>query len=275
MSEHLFVLPPDRPLPGARRTAARTQLVETTSKRSSRLLGRWRHTGIVVGVGVGLSVGGGVALAQGVFSQAPQPGSPSEAQLAKPVVVTRTGTATINLGPVPRKANAVSLNLTGLSVGTFHFPGTSSMSCSTSDIRQPGPKGCESSEVVPLQAGQHTVTITTSANALWKLRAIYVHQVITAWKVNAHGQTYGVPNKHGFPDLVAVDQGGHSGYVKSSDFFCFGASNGDNVAIPIYKSNGTTRIGTFIQGDPNPKTPTVPVSSLNCAAEGTFENPVP
>ena len=224
---------------------------------------------------MGLSVGGSVALAQGVFTQAPQPGSPSEAQLAKPVITTHIGTATIDMGRAPRRANAISLTLTGLSVGTFHFPGTASMSCSQSDISQPGPEGCESSEVVPLQAGQHTVTITTSASASWKLRAIYVHQVITAWKVNAHGQTYGVPNKNGFPDLIAVDQGGHSGYVKSSDFNCFGPSNGDNVAIPIYKSNGTTRIGTFIRGTPNPKTPTVPVSSLNCSKEGSFQNPVP
>ena len=271
----LFTLPPDRPLPRLRQSAARSQLVETTSKRSLRIAGRWRHTGIVVGVGVGLSVGGGVALAQAVFSQGPLPGSPSEAHLAKPVVATRTGTATVNLGPVPRKANAISLTLTGLSVGTFHFPGTASISCAQSDISQPGPYGCQSSEVVPLQTGQHTVTITTSASASWKLRAIYVHQVITAWKVNAHGQTYGVPNKNGFPDLVAVDQGGHSGYVKSSDFNCFGPSNGDNVAIPIYKSNGTTRVGTFIRGNPNPATPTVPVPSLNCSAEGTFSNPVP
>jgi hypothetical protein len=271
----LFALPPDRPLPRVRRTAARSQLVETTSKRSLRFPGRWQHTGIVVGVGVGLSVGGGVALAHGVFSQAPLPGSPSEAHLAKPVVATRTGTATINLGPVPRKANAISLTLTGLSVGTFHFPGTASMSCSQSDISDPGPEGCGSYEVIPLLAGQHTVTITTSANVSWKLRAIYVHQVITAWKVNAHGQTYGVANKNGFPDLVAVDQGGQSGYVKSSDFNCFGPPNGDNVAIPIYKSNGTTRIGTFIRGNANPSTPTVPVSSLHCAVEGTSENPVP
>jgi hypothetical protein len=229
----------------------------------------------VVGLGVGLSVGGGVALAQGVFSHPVQPGVPTEAQLGKPVVVTRTGTATIDLGPVPGKANAISLSLTGLSAGTFHFTGTTGMECSQSDISQPRPEDCESSEVVPLLVGQHTVTITTSANASWRLRASYVHQVITAWKVNAHGQTYGVANKNGFPDLVAVDQGGRSGYVTLTDFFCPAAVPGENFAVPVYKSDGTTRIGTFIVGNQGPGIRTVPVSSLNCPKVSAFKNPVP
>lgn len=144
------------------------------------------------------------ARANGLSLQ-PQPGSPSETQLARPVNVTRTGTATIDLGPAPRGANAISLTLTGLSVGTFRFPDNSSQSCSPSDLSRANPEGCQGGNVVPLQAGQHTVTITTTANASWRLRATYVHQVITAWKINAHGQTYGVPNKKGLPDLVAVE----------------------------------------------------------------------
>lgn len=271
----LFDLPPDRPLPITRHAAARGLLVKTTSTRSRRFIARWRNTGIVVGLGLGLSVGGGVALAQGVFSRAPQPGSPSEARLAAPVVATRTGTATIYLGRAPHKANAISLTLTGLSVGTFHFPGTASMGCSRSDIRHPGPEGCQSGEVIPLEAGQRTVTITTSAGASWRLRATYVHQVITVWKVNADGQTYGVPNKNGFPDLVAVDQGGQSGYVKSSELNCPQAVPGEDFSLPIYKSDGTTRIGTFIVGVQGPGVRTVPVSSLKCSKEGTFGNPVP
>jgi hypothetical protein len=273
----LFDLPPDRPLPAVRHVAARSSLVKTTSTRSRRFFARWRNTGIVVGLGVGLSVSGGVALAQGVFSQNPQPGSPSEAQLAKPVVATRTGTATIDVGRAPHKANAISLTLTGLSVGTFHFPGTSSMSCSQSDISHPGPERCESGEVIPLEAGQNSVTITTSSNASWRLRATYVHQVITAWKTNSHGQTYGVVNKNGFPDLVAVaiDRGRRTGYVDSLLLNCQQAVPGENFALPVYKSNGTTRIGTFIVGNQGPGIRTVPASAADCSKQGSFNNPVP
>ncbi len=266
----LYHLPTERPLPAHRYAAARRQLSEVPSMKPWRLLGRWRNTGIVIGLGVGLSVGGGVALATGVFSQR-QPGAPSDTQLSHAVSVTRTGTATIDLGPAPSRANAVSLTLTGLSVGTFHFPGASSLGCSPSDISDPGPEGCTAMEVVPLQPGQRTVTITTGANASWRLRAMYVHQVITAWKTNAHGQTYGVPNKHGFPDLVAVEfDHGRSGYVTLTDFLCPKAVNGENFAIPVYTSNGTTRIGTFIVGNQGPGIRTVPVSSLNCPKVGAF-----
>jgi len=277
VTSDLFDLPPDRPLPAIRHVAARNLLVETTSTRSRRFFARWRNTGIVVGLGVGLSVGGGVALAQGVFSQGPEPGSPSETQLALPVVATRTGTATIDLGRAPHKSNAISLTLTGLSVGTFHFPGASSMSCSQSDISQPGPEGCESSEVIPLEAGQDSVTITTSANASWRLLATYVHQVVTAWKTNAHGQTYGVVNKNGFPDLtaVAIDRGRRTGYVDSLLLNCQQAVPGENFALPVYKSDGTTRIGTFIVGNQGPGIRTVPASVADCSKEGSFNNPVP
>jgi hypothetical protein len=79
--------------------------------------------------------------------------------------------------------------LTGLSVGTFRYSGEANLGCSSNDISHPGPEGCQGSDVIPLQSGQHTVTITTSANASWRLRATYVHQVITAWKSNAHGHT--------------------------------------------------------------------------------------
>ena len=280
----LFVVPPDRSLPAVRQAAARKQLEEATSKGSWRLLGRWRQTGIVVGLGVGLSVGGGVALANGVFSQ---PGAPSDTRLAGTVSATRTGTATIELGPAPRGANSVSLSLTGLSVDTFRFPDGSSLSCSPSDLSHPGPEGCEAFEVVPLQAGQHTVTITTSANASWRLRATYVNQVITAWRTNAHGETYGVPNKHGFPDLIAVsfDRGRHSGYVKSTDLNCASGGNvrspaqalarqnalkGRNVSVPVYESDGTTKIGTYIVGTRSPGTLTVPLSFLSCVGAEPF-----
>jgi hypothetical protein len=100
---------------------------------------------------------------------------------------------------------------------------------------------------------------------------MYVHQVITAWKVNAHGQTYGAANKKGFPDLVAVEfDRDRTGYVTLSDFFCPSAEPGENFSVPVYKSNGTTRIGTFIIGNRGSGNRTIPVSSLNCPTIHSF-----
>jgi hypothetical protein len=136
------------------------------------------------------------------------------------------------------------------------------------------------SEVVPLAAGVDAVTITAGANHSWTLQATYVNQVITPWGTNANGQTYGASNQNGIPDLVAVviDKGTVHGYVKASDLSC--AESGDvkspaealiwdtesrnrNISIPVYESDGTTVIGTFIMGDAEGSTAvTVPLSSL-------------
>jgi hypothetical protein len=81
-----------------------------------------------------------------------------------------------------------------------------------------------------------------------------------------------VPNKNGYPDLVAVefDRGRRSGYVRSADLNCPVAVKGENVAIPVYKSDGTTKIGIFIVGNQSPGTRTVPVSYLKCSETGAF-----
>ncbi|MGO8826215.1 MAG: hypothetical protein ACLQU9_13380 [Acidimicrobiales bacterium] len=104
---------------------------------------------------------------------------------------------------------------------------------------------------------------------------MYINQVITAWKTNAHGETYGVPTKKGFPDLIAVDveKDGHQGYEKSSDLNCAqeNAQN-RNVSIPVYESDGTTKIGNFIVGDRTPGTPTVPLSSLTCTGPNPYQS---
>ena len=282
----LYQLPTERPLPARRYVAARTQLSEVPSMRPWRLLGRWRNTGIVIGLGIGLSVGGGVALATGVFSH-PLPGAPSDTQLGHIVNVTRTGTGTIDLGPAPHRATSASLTLTGLSVGTFRFPDGSSLGCSTSDLGSAD--GCTAIEVVPLHSGQHTVTITTSANSSWRLQATYINRVITSWKTNALGETYGVPNVHGFPDLIAVsfDNGKGAGFVKSTDMNCAmsggppptsptqalarqKALDGRSVSVPVYNSDGRTKIGTYYIGI-GPHADAIPLASLSCSGVG----PVP
>jgi hypothetical protein len=204
------------------------------------------------------------------------PGAPIDTQLGNIVSATRTGTATVDLGPTPATANALSLKLTCLSVGTFTFPNGSASICDATDLSNP-PVLRASSEVVPLSPGVVSVTITTSANASWTLQVAYVNQVTTAWGVNASGQTFGVRNEQGTPDLLAVviNQGATHGYVESSELNC--AAGGDvqtsaeaaawdkvsvhrSVSIPVYESNGTAVIGTFVVGD---NSHVVPLSSLS------------
>jgi len=259
-------------------TTALREVLVATVRDTPRARRRWRWragTGVFLGLTV---VAGGVALASGVFSP---PGAPVNSPLGNVVIASRTGTATIDLGVPPANTTDVSLALTCLTVGTFYFPNGSSMSCNSADVAHTPPIDRQASEVVPLTVGVDTVTIKSSVNASWTLQAIYVNQVTAPWGVNASGETYGVANQHGTPDLIAADQG-ITGYVKASDLNC--AASGDvkspgealawdkasrnrNISIPVYESNGVTIVGTFILGDatgPNARTVTLSSLSLNC-----------
>jgi hypothetical protein len=259
-------------------TAALREALVTAVKNTPRVRRRWRWR-LGTGTFVGLTlVAGGVAVAAGVFSP---PGAPINTQLGGVVSATRTGPATIALGPPPAGATSLSLALTCLTVGTFYFPNGSSMICDASDMNHQPPIDGPASEVVPLNPGVDTVTISTSANASWSLQAAYVNQVTTNWGVNASGETYGVTNQHGTPDLIAVviDQGKTQGYVESSELNCAGGGNVEspaqalkwdkdsqnrNISIPVYESDGTTDIGTFIVGNATgPNALKVPLSSLS------------
>ena len=259
-------------------TAALREALAATVTDTPLVRRRWRWragTGMFLGVTL---VAGGVALASGVFSL---PGAPVDSALGNVVTATRTGTATIDIGAPPATATDVSLALTCHSVGTFYFPNGSSMSCDSAYLTHTPPIDRQASEVVPLTAGLDTVTITTSSNATWTLQAMYVNQVTTPWGVNASGETYGVSNQNGTPDLVAViiNQGSTHGYVKESELNC--AAGGDvaspaeavawdrvsqnrNVSIPVYESDGVTVVGTFIVGSASgPNAQTIPLSSLS------------
>ncbi|HUZ40256.1 MAG TPA: hypothetical protein VMU68_02550 [Acidimicrobiales bacterium] len=258
-------------------TAALREALVATVKDTPRVRRRWRwRVGTGTFLGVTLVVGG-VALASGVFSL---PGAPVNTPLGNVITATRTGTATIDIGTPPATATDVSLALTCLTVGTFDFPDESSMICGSADLIRPSIYRT-GSEVVPLTAGVDTVTIKTSPNATWRLQAMYVNQVTTSWGVNASGETYGVANQKGTPDLVAViiNQGHTDGYVKETELNC--AAGGDvaslaeaaawdktsqnrNITIPVYESDGVTVVGTFTVGSATgPNAQTVPLSSLS------------
>ena len=255
------------------REVLRAQVRSVTSARPHW---RWRWP-LIVFASTALAAGG-VAVASGLFSA---PGSPVNTPLGNVVTATRTGTATINIGPAPASATDLSLTLTCLSPGSFHFPNGSSADCSRADMSR-SPTMRQVSEVVPLSPGITTVTITARANASWTLQAVYVNQVVSAWGVNAKGETYGVPNQKGTPDLIAVviDHGSVHGYVKSSDLNC--ADGADvtspaqaialdttqrSISIPVYESDGSTVIGSFVVGrTTRPDVHVVPLAStgLSC-----------
>jgi hypothetical protein len=268
-------------------TAALREVLVATVEDTPRVRRQWRWR-VGTGTFVGLTlVAGGVALAAGVFSP---PGAPIDTPLGGAVTATRTGTATIDIGTPPAGATDLSLSFTCLTAGTFDFPDGSSSVCDAADLLRP-PIYRSGSEVLPLTPGVDTVTITTSANASWTLQVTYVNRVATPWGVNASGETYGVQNQSGTPDLIAVviDQGKTQGYVEASELNCASGSaveslaqarkwdqdsQNRNVSIPVYESDGTTVIGTFIVGNATgPNALTVPLSSLSSDCLTTRNSP--
>jgi hypothetical protein len=259
-------------------TAALRDALGATVKDTLRVRRRWRWrvgTGLFLGVSL---VAGGVALASGMFSP---PGTGVDSSLGNAITATRTGTATIDIGAPPATSTDLSLLLTCFTVGTFYFPNGSSLSCDAADLTHTPPIDRQASEVVPLTAGVDTVTIKTNPNSTWSLQVMYLNQVTTPWGVNASGETYGVANQNGTPDLMAVtiNQGTTNGYVKESDLNCAGGggvkslaealawdkgSQNRNISIPVYESDGATVLGTFVIGDASgPNAHTIPLSSLS------------
>lgn len=255
--------------------ALRSALVARV-ERSARVRRRrpWR-LGLWVLAGSALAAGG-TALATHVL---PVGGGPYDTPLAGTVSVARSGTATIELGPRPPGATDVSLRFVCLSAGTFFFGrGGASATCHAADLRR-ATSYRTVLYVMALRPGQHRLTVSTGSEARWRLQARYVNQVLTPWGRNHEGQTYGVPNAKGTPDLVAVeiDAGHVQGYVRRGDLACasgqavhdpkealawdrFSANRG--IAIPVYRRNGTAVIGTFIVGDRASGATITPLASL-------------
>jgi len=240
--------------------ALRGHLVEQviTARPQSRWFSgirRWAAgTGVVL---VLAGTGGGIAWATGAFSP---PGAQITTPLASPVVGAGTGSGTVDLGSRPAGVDAVAITFTCLTPGRFLFPDGSSAVCRTAhdvDSLQEHPLLLTE----PLPSGQTTIRIRTSTRARWRLTATYASLKTTPWGVNARGQTYGVANSHGTPDLVAVIatngrrgycyaaqlQNGPSGRPPKTPKQAL-ARSGLSYTLTVYASDGKTAIGQFKVG---------------------------
>ena len=191
----------------------------------------------------------------------PTLGAQEVSPLTSPVVFTGTGTKTVELGPYPDsvETNAIDIRLVCLSAWTFTVnPGGTSITCAASDVGNPRGASITYPYVMPLAFGQHTLTVSTAAAASWRLTARYAAVRDTPWGVNASGQTYGMENDSGTPDLIAVSfKNGETGYAYSSQVgpnSCPQPANPTQalewqntplvtVHVPVYLSDGKTRIG--------------------------------
>lgn len=211
----------------------------------------------IAGAGAVLALamtGGGIAYATGAFTS-PLPGGPAVSDLAAPISVTGTGSQTVKLGARPAHATSIHMVFTCLTAGDFTFANGASEQCQGADA---GRRSGQTIYTMKIAAGQDSTRITATPGARWRLLATYVSVTTTAWAVNASGQTYGVENQHGTPDLLAVIATNHrTGYVYAHQLDqppprTIKQALTQNDAAPrtltVYKSDGKTSIGKFILG---------------------------
>ncbi|ROP50175.1 MULTISPECIES: peptidase M56 family protein [unclassified Rathayibacter] len=245
-------------------TAFRRALIQHVETPSRSRRHRWLLGG---GIGaVAIFAGTATAAATGLL---PLPGAAVVTPVSASAVGTYTGTATLQLGPAPDGATGLTVSLNCLTPGTFTLTGGSSLTCSANDFLRPEQVPGFDSFFTPLtDAPDGALTVTASAGSGWRAIVAYATSETTAWAENAAGQSYGVTNENGDPDLIAVvANNGAQGYVHRGDLEDADGTTaqrsfttpedalewqkqnaGITHAIPVYDSDGTTLVGEFDVG---------------------------
>ena len=222
---------------------------------------------------------GGTAAATAGFRVTP--GASVTVPLGHAVVEEHRGSATVDLGTAPAGATDIAIEFWCLSAGTYEFGDGSRVLCRSADVNARSGSTVplvlgERSESVPLEPGAHRVSVTASPDASWRISAAYVNSSTTPWAINPHGQTYGAQNSHGTPDLIAVQTtDGRNGYAFSQQVADADGTTaaqgftspqqaldwqarmaGKTIHVPVYLSDGSTRIGSFDLSYPDSPGPT-------------------
>ena len=231
--------------------ALREMLLDNLATKTSRRKRRW-WIGAGVAALLAISGTGGIAAAQ----LAVPPGTPIVATFSEPVTASFTGTASLDLGPIPPGADGITVSVTCLSAGSFTFGAYGTMVCGEGDVH------ALSFGAVPLDFYQRSrVTIDTTPDASWSIVAQYIKTYETDWGVNEAGQTFGAPKGPVDPDLIPVSATNcQRGYASSAliesmsptgmtmeeaQEYIDGPNRYDRQ-IPVYTSDGHTVIGEII-----------------------------
>jgi hypothetical protein len=202
-----------------------------------------------------------------------QPGTPIVSLLGGGTSIQAASSTTVPLTDIPAIATDVRVDVTCISAGRLAW-GTNptgnnpSVTCAPTDI------GTASASNSYDFSTKGAVALYLDLTGEWIVSYKYVRKVETAWGVNSHGQTYGVEKDGaGSPDLIAVigqatDGAEVDGYAFATALQWPGGHEPtspadaqqqqgaiaekypDGIPVPVYKSDGITRIGTFTVGGP-------------------------
>lgn len=218
--------------------------IGTADSRLQRNQRRARRLAFLLGTAAGTAVltGGGI-VAVGF------PGEISTTPIGSVVTGTYTGTASVELGVAPADVGAVILDVTcvqGGGVITVRLNGRGGDAVSWDcDVRTDTTHIDNGKLPDP---GSTAITITADPGTEWTVIAQYATTSTTEWSVNENGQTYGVPNVNGLPDLSpALASNGKVGYIFNREVLSF--REGEEGFMNVYESDGTTVVGQFFVGN--------------------------
>lgn len=182
------------------------------------------------------------------------PGTTEVTPFPAAVSGSHVGTAEIELGPVPAGADRVILDVTCSEGGKLEVPtrpvgesagGGVFWNCSDPLRENPTTRILDGRLPEP---GGTSITVTADRGTPWSVVARYGSSESSDWGVNARGETYGVPNDDGVPDLSAAQAtNGEIGYIRQTELMAF---EGEGY-LDVYESDGETVIGQFPIGDPS------------------------
>jgi hypothetical protein len=230
--------------------AVRDELVAigTPGSRLQRHQRRVRLAGLAVGVVVLGAATTGAAIVVNGF-----PGETTVSPLGTVITASGTGTTIVDLGAAPSDAGAVVVDITctaaqgTISLSTIPQAGSGGSSSAQMDCALGNGSMHVTDGLLPAD-GSTSFTIIADPGTTWDATLQYASSSSTPWGVNANGQTYGVPNANGVPDLSpALATNGKVGYILNSDLFTI--EYPDHGFINVYESDGTTVIGQFPVGD--------------------------
>lgn len=177
------------------------------------------------------------------------PGTTEVTPFPDSVSGSHVGSAEIELGPVPEGADRVILDITCSEGGKIEVqtrPAGSGAQWDCSDPIRENKTVHVSDGRLP-EAGATSITVTADPGTPWSVVARYGSSETSDWGVNARGETYGVPNDEGTPDLHSAQAtNGRVGYIRNSELMSF---EGEGY-LDVYESDGETVIGKFPIGDP-------------------------
>jgi hypothetical protein len=223
---------------------------------------RRRTMPVVVATLAVLVVGGSIASASRVPGELEKP-------LARPVIVTHVGSAVVPLPPAPPDATNVRIILSCMTPGRCETPGggVSGGDWATFDgpllqadsLRLTNRPDDGSAQVLPPIDPSDGLRVLAGPDVVWRLYAVYVDEYESEWFTNESGQTYGVPNNSGAPDLIAVwTDSGQLGYTPTDQLLGMDAqpqfhsavdvqkyvsAHSEKQRLPVFAEDGQTLIG--------------------------------